>query len=184
MSEKQIIRHCSPTLAGIKTGSIFNCNYSSKKELIADLRKMNSKLIPKGLRIILLKQTEKNAMIYLYRPKKLSNDINNKTSRELLSEKGYKCESSDRCVVRLVQRLKESSEFPHEIGLFLGYPPEDVKGFIVNKSKASKCVGYWKVYGDINKAKKEFAKYKKCTDVYYKQWSEGKSVERLAVGTN
>ena len=32
----------------------------------------------------------------------------------------------------LIQR--KIDEFPHDIGLFLGYPPEDVLGFITNKA--------------------------------------------------
>lgn len=69
-----------------------------------------------------------------------------------------------------MKRLGESDEFPHEIGLFLGYPVEDVKGFIENKASCAKCVGYWKVYGDEEKAQKLFNQYKKCTGVYKKQW--------------
>ena len=44
-----------------------------------------------------------------------------------------------------------------------------------------KFVGCWKVYGDEKSAKKQFARYKKCTDVYCSQWANGKSIERLTV---
>lgn len=30
MSDEMIIRHGSPTLAGLKTGNLFNCSYSGK----------------------------------------------------------------------------------------------------------------------------------------------------------
>ena len=33
MSEELIVRHCSPTLAGIKTGSLFSSEYSSEDEV-------------------------------------------------------------------------------------------------------------------------------------------------------
>ena len=39
-------------------------------------------------------------------------------------------------------------KFPHEIGIFLGYPLADVAGFIRNKGRNCKCIGTWKVYGD------------------------------------
>lgn len=83
--------------------------------------------------------------------------------------------------MRLVRRLDENEEFLHEIGLFLGYPPEDVRGFIENKAAGYKYVGDWKVYGDEEKARKTFAKYKKCTRVYCAQFALGKSIERLTV---
>lgn len=44
------------------------------------------------------------------------------------------------------QYLKEKKVFPHEMGLLLGYPPEDVKGFIHNQGKNYLYSGYWKVY--------------------------------------
>ena len=54
-----------------------------------------------------------------------------------------------------MQRLGQAAEFPHEIGLFLGYPPEDVQGFLENR--LCKCVGCWKVYGDEQAAQNGFA---------------------------
>lgn len=81
----------------------------------------------------------------------------------------------------MMRRLDEDMEFPHEIGLFLGYPPEDVCGFIENKAEGYKCIGQWKVYGDEAQAKKNFAMYKKCTQVYCAQFAQGKSIKRLTV---
>lgn len=182
MSDSDIIRHCAPTLAGIKTGSIFTCTYESKEALNRTLRQMNRRLGPKGLRVLPLRFSQKKALIYLYRPKGLSEDLSDSMAAELLQRYGYHTESCDRCVVRLAQKLRQEEEFPHEIGLFLGYPPEDVYGFIENKACGCKCVGCWKVYGDEEAAKKKFAQYKKCTKVYWDQWAKGKDIERLAVG--
>ena len=41
----------------------------------------------------------------------------------------------------------------------LGYPAEDVQGFIENETKEGKCVGCLKVYGDVEQAQKEFEQY-------------------------
>ncbi|MBR0050680.1 MAG: DUF3793 family protein, partial [Firmicutes bacterium] len=71
--------------------------------------------------------------------------------------------------------------FPHEIGLFLGYPPGDVNGFIQEGPRCAKCTGYWQVYGDEEKALKTFERYRKCTDAYCAQVSCGRSLERLTV---
>ena len=75
----------------------------------------------------------------------------------------------------------ESGEFPHEVGLFLSYPPEDVKGFIENRAANAKCTGVWKVYGDEEQARQTFARYRACTECYHAQWCSGKSVEQLTV---
>ena len=54
----------------------------------------------------------------------------------------------------------ESGEFPHEVGLFLSHPPEEVKGFIAHRANDFKCAGLWKVYGNEEKARSLLAKYK------------------------
>ena len=75
----------------------------------------------------------------------------------------------------------ESGEFPHEVGLFLSYPPEDVKGFIENRAANAKCTGVWKVYGDEQQAQQTFDRYKKCTQTYCERWRSGVKLDRLAV---
>lgn len=179
MSEEMLVKHCSPTLAGMKTGSMFTCQYDSVNEMRNFVRQWNRTLSQKGLRVLPLRFHEKSALIYIYRPTKLRQDLTNETACLILSARGYTTETPERCVVRLVQRMAEYAEFPHEIGLFLGYPPEDVYGFIENK--ACKCCGCWKVYSDVEAAQKTFAKYKKCTEIYCSQYANGKSIERLAV---
>ena len=74
-----------------------------------------------------------------------------------------------------------SKDFPHEIGLFLSYPPEDVRGFIENKACRFKCAGLWKVYGDEERAKELFRQYKRCTDRCCALWRAGSGLAQLAV---
>ncbi len=75
----------------------------------------------------------------------------------------------------------ERGDFPHEIGLFLSYLPEDVLGFICNGACNHKCVGCWKVYGDEQAARSIFEKYEMCSKIYSRQWQQGKSIEQLTV---
>lgn len=181
MSEQMIIEQCSPTLAGLKTGNLFPCEYSTKQALFDDIRKFNKALCYKGIRMIPVRTKENHALIYLYRPSKLQDDLKDKLASQMLLNLGYSKSSAEKCVAELTQRLNEEESFPHEIGLFLGYPPEDVKGFIDNKAEKSKCVGCWKVYGDKTYAEKCFLSYKKCTRIYKEQFFKGKSIERLTV---
>jgi len=183
MNEELIIRYCSPTLAGLKTAGLFSCVYPSLSELRTEIRRLNRIFVPKGLRFIPLRISETRALLYLYRPKKLKADLSNETAAGLLQSCGYSSVCPERCITKLVERLRECDEFPHEIGLFLGYPPEDVKGFIDNRACNFKCCGQWKVYGDENEARRLFARYQKCTDIYTAQWNQGKPVERLAVAS-
>lgn len=181
MPDDYIIRNCAPTLAGIKTASLFTCPFESREALTAALRQLNRRLRSKGLRVLPLRISHKKALIYLYRPAKLQDDLSHRAAAELLRHHGYDPESCEQCVVRLAQKLRQQEDFPHEIGLFLGYPPEDVQGFIENKACACKCAGCWKVYGDEEAARRKFTQYKKCTQIYCDLWSKGRDIERLTV---
>ena len=114
----------------------------------------------KGIRIIPVHISDKRALIYVYRPEKLKEDFSDETTQIILKCKGYDCTNPSQCICRLIQKLQSAPDFPHEIGLFLGYPAEDVKGFIENKAACSKCSGCWKVYGDEQAARILFKKYK------------------------
>ena len=84
----------------------------------------------------------------------------------------------------LVRRLNRGKDFPHEIGLFLGYPAEDVSGFIRHGARCAKCVGTWKVYGDEESARKKFALYQKCTRLYCEAYRKHNNLDRLLVRTH
>ena len=73
----------------------------------------------------------------MFRPGKLVRDLEQKDAAPILEEAGYEPGDCVGCIRRLIDRLHAGGEFPHEIGLFLGYPPEDVRGFIDNRAKTS-----------------------------------------------
>lgn len=127
MSDSALIEYCSPTLAGLKTGSLFTVACGDKDILLKEIAQMS--------------------------------------------------------VAQLVARLRAAGEFPHEIGLFLGYPPEDVEGFIAHRDDGCKYVGTWRVYGDEVSARKKFADYRMCTISYERQFSRGKKLLDLIVAT-
>lgn len=178
-----VIQYCSPTLAGMKTGNLFNCPYHSIYDLMNDIEVLNYKLNCKGVYICILKYEEDWALIYVYRPIKLIGDLSKKETERLLIREGYDCKNVLNCINRLSSRLCENTKFPHEIGLFLGYPLSDVIGFIKNKGRNYKNIGCWKVYHDEYNAEKTFQKYRKCTEVYCRKKKEGLTLQRLTVLT-
>ncbi|MBE5776397.1 MAG: DUF3793 family protein [Clostridiales bacterium] len=182
MSEELLIRCCAPTLASMKTGSMFSCPFASREEMTKELCQVNRRLRHKGVRALPLRFRENTGLVYVYRPGQLHRDIREKTACNLLRDRGYPCENAALCIRRLMDRIDRQQDFPHEVGLFLGYPPGDVDGFIHRRDEYT-LSGKWKVYGDAEKAKHTFAKYKKCTDVYLKKLSDGRSLEKLTVSS-
>ena len=181
MSEDFLIRNCAPTLAGIKTANLFACPYESKAEITEALCRFNRILSQKGLRVLPLRFSEKKALIYLYRPKRLSADLRHGQAVQILHPLGYDCAKSEQCLAQLSRKLRSQGDFPHEIGLFLGYPPGDVLGFMENRPCTCKCVGCWKVYGDAEKARRLFEAYRRCTQRYCDRYGAGCSIECLIV---
>ena len=59
MSEENVVRLCAPTLAGIKTGSLFPCPYECRETLLTEIRRYNQVLVPKGLCLLPLRFTER-----------------------------------------------------------------------------------------------------------------------------
>ncbi|MBR1470440.1 MAG: DUF3793 family protein [Lachnospiraceae bacterium] len=185
MSEEQIIEHCAPTLAGIKTANLFSVRLEEGTDIIKEVRRLNEMLRAKGLRVLPLKKTDRYALIYIYRPDHLKKDLNDPRARHILKNKGYQYdhEEPEQCIVQLVRHLGNDEAFPHEIGLFLGYPPADVEGFIRDPNRGVKCCGCWKAYSEPEKAEKVFRKYTKCTQRYRELNKKGKSLAELAVNT-
>mgnify|MGYP000215834437 CR=1 FL=1 len=65
---------------------------------------------------------------------------------------------------RYIRYMQKKQQFPHEMGVLLGYPPEDVEGFIIYEGKNSLCEGYWKVYAEPQKKLRLFAQYDKARE--------------------
>lgn len=181
MSEQALIDYCAPTLAGLKTANLFVCDYDDRATLMDEIRAYNERLRKKGLAMVPVRIRDGRAHIYIYRPAKLACDLGCAHAKKILAHYGYDATKPGQCVARLGQRLADYDTFPHEIGLFLGYPPEDVEGFIRNKGCGGKCIGCWKVYGDAENAQKCFDRFKKCTRIYKDMHQKGKTIDQLAV---
>ena len=181
MIEEYLIGHCSPTLASLKTANLMNIPFENIETLENSIEKTNKELNGKGVELLILKKSDKTALIYAYRKSRLQNDLKQSGVKEFLNEYGYESTDLDYCIERLKSRLKSGETFPHEIGIFLGYPLGDVKGFIENAGKNSKCSGCWKVYCNECEAIKPFEKYEKCKKIYHKLWLQGRSIAKLTV---
>lgn len=181
MSEEMLIRHCSPTLAKIKTANLLSCKFNSIYQLKREILCLNLLLNKKGVSVCLLHYTSERALIYVYRNKMLKSDLSDEAIINFLRSQGYKAEDTEGFIYELSTRFVSCDKFPHEIGLFLGYPFEDVKSFIENKGENSMFTGCWKVYHNVEDAQKKFLKYKKCTSVYCKKYAEGFPINKLTV---
>ena len=181
MLEAMLARHAAPTQAGLKTANLFAVRYASYHALAEQAAAWHQRLCKKGVCVWLLGVSCGRALVYVCRPHRLQRDLSAQGSRSILRACGYRSASVQGCLLQLRRRLAQSGQFPHEIGLFLGYPLGDVIGFMANAGKNYKFTGYWKVYTNVKETVRMFEKYKKCRDVYERLWKEGRSVWQLTV---
>lgn len=110
--------------------------------------------------------SEKSTALLLYRRGALESYMNEAEVRDMLMTFGYGDETLEEILDRVGAKYRDhcfwGMEFPHELGLILGYPPQDVAGFIAHSGKNFLYNGYWKVYGDVNGARERFAMYDKA----------------------
>lgn len=181
MSDAFLVEHCAPTFAGLKTGNLFRISYADIEVFREELRRLNGILKKKGLRAVPVRMTAEFALVYLYRPDFLKRDLGSEEATRLLTSLGYEPQSVNRSVAFLARMMREKEAFPHEIGLFLGYPPEDVLGFMKSSREGVKCVGCWKVYGDEARARAAFWRFQRCREVFEENVQRGRKLEALIV---
>lgn len=179
--EKMIITHCSPTLAFIKTGNLFTLKFENKIKFKNEIQSIQEKVKNTGVKLKLLNIKETTALVYVYRKTLLTKELQNQKVKDFLKTYGYENCELEYVLNKLDERIQLNNDFPHEIGVFLGYPLEDVKAFIKNKGKNYNHCGYWKVYVNTHESLKKFELFDKCRNVYQKMWKNGRSISQLTV---
>ncbi len=111
----------------------------NSRDFIQRILNIDFKLMQKG---------DKRNQVLFYKSKELNNYIFEKWRHRYLKKFGYKnCQNLEDYLLELSRNFSKTA-FPHEIGLFLGYPLKDVVGFIECKEKAKKIDGsMWQIYG-------------------------------------
>ena len=181
--EAVLVRQCAPTLAGMKPGSIFCFNHSPLEVSRQKVCQWNKQLAPFGLtvQILLERPGSGSVIVFVYRHDCLEQMLSDDAYQRFLAEAGYERTNLDGLLEQLSYRLRTQPEFPHEIGVFLGYPLRDVIGFIENHGRNFTCCGFWKSYGDPAEMQACFACYRRCIQTYVAMFEQGIPLERLAV---
>ena len=146
--EHYLAHYCAATLLGEKSASLVSLPREECARIGLQLREYNRQLGPKGLVFTLLCACRRRLLLLVYRPAMLERELAAPQAAAMLEQLGYPMEENLRAKLnRLQARFAEGGGFPHEIGLFLGYPPEDVLAFVATGGAGCKLCGYWKVGG-------------------------------------
>ncbi len=174
--ELQIVLQCAPTIAGMKISNLLIVPRNQEDKVRFVLRHsglMGYRLVYDRQRVIFLVFNRDMLMSYLAK----------KDIREFLSTFGYRTDAFGYTLRNFQSRydsyINDRKEFPHEIGVFLGYPLCDVKGFIENGGDNFVLSGYWKVYDHKKEAQELFEKFDDAKDDMVRMVSKGYSVKEI-----
>lgn len=168
--ELQMAMQCAPLISGLKPSNLLitgSGNLNSVQEMIQR----------SGLSQLLLYQDENRLELLLFCEEDLTRYLQEPAVWNFLNWKGYR-EGTLRGILRRFQKRYGSykigaSEFPHEFGLLLGYPLEDVYGFMKHQGKNCLYSGYWKVYAKLPCKLRLFQRFALAEQVLAHLLSEG-----------
>lgn len=83
MLEKYLIEHCAPTLASLKTASLFS--YHAAQDPEDDVKHLNRIFRDKGVELLILKREENAMLIYVCRRTQLAKDLERPAQRSFWS---------------------------------------------------------------------------------------------------
>ncbi|WP_407425145.1 DUF3793 family protein [Treponema sp.] len=179
--DETIIHGGAPALCGIKPACLFSMDARNYEENAAQLQKWRAQFAKEKKYLISLKKSDGRFLFFVFDKNLLETVCNNTKNLSYLSSKGYSVSKGFNVILaELLHRLAFYNNFPHEVGLFLGYPLEDVIGFEKFGAANYKYSGIWKVYGEVKSAVRRMNLYKSCTESCMKWLYEGLSVPSAA----
>ena len=116
-----------------------------------------------NINFLVLKTKEQALLLLCYNKEHLEQHFSNAEIRNLLRNSGYKAAASCEALLEeLCLRISKHDSFPHEIGLFIGYPAKDVAAFMGIGNLPFTCQGPWKIYGDPTQSLDLAKQYRCC----------------------
>ena len=178
--EYNLVYSCAPCLAGLKPSNLISVSAEDFKQFfLLDKDLLESK----GFYLKVLCACERGVQILLYKKEALEALIRSERVKSALLMFGYEPQVSLEDMLNLLASRMHSSQadrhckrccsFPHEIGLFLGYPVYDVLEYYRRKGEGCIFSGYWKVYADAEKAAETFDRYNECKKHFALQIEKG-----------
>ena len=171
-TEYAIGRHCGVTFAGLKIASLVSLR-KGEEDVIQTLSR---RFAGKGFAFILLREDEERLLVYICHRARLTKYLFSSDVMAFLARFGYEYACAEEALRQLKERM--NGEFPHEIGVFLGYPLADVRGFLRDPNSCVLC-GCWKVYENADEAARTFERFRRCSACICRHMDMGRSLTQI-----
>lgn len=188
-----LVRQAGLVVMGVKPASVFSFTprvHTSAPDRLRS-RSLSARLLsvygqlakPMGLSLACLERREAGLMLLAWRPSSVTALLADDGARSFLAERALPSEDAGELMSALVSRLRafyaRRGPFPHELGLVLGYPLEDVRGFLSDGGRGAVACGRWMVYGNVAEARRHFDELDRLEARCKRLYSEGASMGEL-----
>lgn len=175
--QMRIVLQAAPFLKGLKASALIIVPDHLLKETSYLLQMLS-------VSQFCLYHNKRKTVLFLYHEEMLQELLNKQEHIDFLRRYGYGCRNKEKQLGRLAGRMSAyysgKAAFPHEIGIFLGYPLKDIEGFIDNHGKNCLFSGYWKVYHNAEQTRALFDAYDKARERAVQQLLCGMSLQEIA----
>lgn len=117
-----------------------------------------------GLEYVELKAEEKSSLVLFFDRATLAATLGGLHGAAWLGRLGYPvADGVDACLAELKRRA-QGRDFPHEVGVFVGYPVKDVVGFMKRLPASPAHRGPWRVYGNCAESLRRMRLYARAEE--------------------
>ncbi len=160
-----LLYHSAEVLEGVKPGNLISLRqqvHRCGRNLYALWQQHGPQLLAEaGLSFRIMARRKGSLLLFLYRRDLICDLLARGSSRAILRRAGYAPDLPlEQTLDELQSRMGE--DFPHEIGLFLGYPAKDVVGFMGWTELPCTGGALWKIYGDPTHSLELDACFRQC----------------------
>ena len=177
---KTLVRYAAPTLCGIKAGNLFCVRQSDFCE--REFYESAAALKAFGIESAFVQGRRGKIIALFYDELWVQKILSTPCAAQYLSGKGYSrggAVAVQDFVQKVCSKIKSGADFPHEIGILLGYPLLDVIEFDKRKGRGCAHCGYWKAYCDVERAKKLSLLYKECSERCERLYNQGLPLQEI-----
>lgn len=147
----------APVIEGKKPASIISLSSGGRNLKFLWNKYLSSLKVNSNIKWIHLKENENLSIVMIYNSPFLMELLGREEIKNFFRDCGYRQYEVEDLLREIKCKYKEGC--PHEIGVLLGIPLEDVKAFISGDKAPLIKNGYWLVYSEAEKALRTFALY-------------------------
>ena len=189
-----LVRNCSSVFAVVKPAAVFShklcgacgsCSCVSHHMTSVErevVRAFAHGLGDQGIRLDVVGVNKGRLQLLVWNEGLVSQVLEDADVREFMVAQGFDASDASALMAQIRRRLCNfhlgiSADYPHEIGVILGYPLEDVLGFIHHDREVER--GPWRVYGNVENARRCFERMQQSQEAYQRLYEQGMTLGAL-----